>query len=155
MKKIVINVDKFFYNLSSIVLTRYCELANIEYVENRDWRKYHIERTDPILVQVVENLSYEDQGGRYDTIELERDDERRYSYLDVIEIPDDLDWVIYLTKDGSEYVCERNTIWQSYKLLSDKYSSPIEPVAKNKKSKIKEYEEKIKKLEDKVKLLES
>jgi len=154
MKKIVINIDKFFYSLSSIVLKRYCELANIEYTEKKDWRDYHIERTDPILVQVVENLSYEDQGGLFDSMELDRDDERKYAFLDVIEIPDDLDWVIYLIRGGREFVCERNTIWQSYKLLSDKYSSPIGPVAKNKKSKIKDYEYQIKLLEYKVGLLE-
>lgn len=57
---------------------------------------YDIERTDPILIQVVEELGEESWG--------------RFAELKVIEIPDDLDYIID-EYDGKEWISETHRTW--------------------------------------------
>jgi len=54
-------------------------------------------RNDPILVQVVEQLKDEVN--------------TTYSFLEVIEIPDDIKWYIYVSDDGTECVHEEHRVW--------------------------------------------
>ena len=55
-----------------------------------------IERTDPILIQVIEGLKEEANS--------------RFSKLEIVEIPDDIDWEIE-ENDGVEWVSEKHRIW--------------------------------------------
>ena len=55
-----------------------------------------IDRADPILVQVVEELGEEADG--------------TYASLKVVEIPDDVEWQID-EYDGSEWVAEKHRTW--------------------------------------------
>lgn len=55
-----------------------------------------IDRTDPILVQVVEELGKEADGPS--------------ASLKVVEIPDDVDWIID-EQDGAEWVAEKHRRW--------------------------------------------
>lgn len=57
-----------------------------------------IERNDPTLVQVVETLGSEKASGVY-------------SKLKIIEIPDDVDWMIQ-DYDGQEWVAEKHRVWK-------------------------------------------
>lgn len=57
---------------------------------------YKIERSDPVLVQVVEELGKEAGG--------------RCASLKVVEIPDDVKWHI-AEYDGSEWVAEDHRTW--------------------------------------------
>jgi hypothetical protein len=57
---------------------------------------YDIERTDPALVKVVEQL-----GDRASDI---------YSQLSVVEIPDDVKWMIQ-DYDGIEWIAEEHRTW--------------------------------------------
>lgn len=57
---------------------------------------YDIERNDPILVQVVEEMGEESYGG--------------YAKLKIVEIPDDVDWFID-EYDGMEHIAESHRTW--------------------------------------------
>jgi len=70
-----------------------------EEVERDNFRLYHndIERTDPILIQVIEELGEEESSSRY-------------SKLKIVEIPDDVEWEIQ-DYDGSEWIAEKHRTW--------------------------------------------
>lgn len=112
--KVVINTCYGGFGLSEEAFERYLEIKGIEYEKKMDkyrneyfhkghvgnWA-YHlydktIERNDPALVQVVEEF-----GDRVND---------HYSELKVVEIPDDVDWVVE-EYDGSEYVREVSRKW--------------------------------------------
>jgi hypothetical protein len=57
---------------------------------------YDIERTDPVLLKVVEQLG--DRANGY------------YSELSVVEIPDDVKWIIQ-EYDGIEWIAEEHRTW--------------------------------------------
>lgn len=57
---------------------------------------YTTERSDPFLVQVVEELDEEANG--------------KYSELKVVEVPDDIEWSI-AEYDGMEWVAEKHQTW--------------------------------------------
>lgn len=57
---------------------------------------YDIERNDPILVQVVE--------------ELKEKANSPYATLKVIDIPDDVEWEI-IEYDGNEHIAEKHRTW--------------------------------------------
>jgi hypothetical protein len=60
------------------------------------WSQYDIERNDPLLIQVVEEM-----GENVNT---------RFSELKVVNIPDDVEWQIE-EYDGSEWVAEKHRTW--------------------------------------------
>lgn len=62
-----------------------------------DWSYYDIARNDPILVQVVEELGEKANS--------------KYSSLKVVEIPDDVEWMIE-EYDGTEWVAEKHRTWR-------------------------------------------
>jgi len=60
------------------------------------WSHYDIERNDPLLIQVVE--------------EMGENVNNRFSELKVVEIPDDVAWHIQ-EYDGLEWVAENHRTW--------------------------------------------
>ena len=113
--KIVINSDFGGFGLSDAAFERYLELKGIKwdrvsgkfseahYYEaghsgDDDYylSYYDIQRDDPILVQVVEEMEGEANGN--------------YSSLRVVEIPDDVDWVLQ-EYDGHEHIAEAHRRW--------------------------------------------
>ena len=89
--KIVINSCFGGFGLSDAALARYNELTGqtLEYY-------FEIDRNDPKLVQVVEEL-----GEKADT---------KYSQLNIVDIPEDVDWDIH-EYDGLEHVYEKHRTW--------------------------------------------
>jgi hypothetical protein len=74
-----------------------CEITNYyinEIKENNYFADWDIERTDPILIEVVEKL-YKNTGNS----------------LKVVEIPDDVKWEIKQGDLGHEWVAEKHRIW--------------------------------------------
>lgn len=58
---------------------------------------HDLERNDPVLVQVVE--------------ELGRSADGEFASLKIVEIPDDVEWTIE-EYDGSEHVAEKHRTWR-------------------------------------------
>ena len=113
--KIVINNDYGGFGLSDEALELYLSYKGVEFEKTINeygrtdyWEKGHvkdgdyylwannIERNDPNLVRVVE--------------ELKEKTNSPYSTLKVIEIPDDIEWEIN-EYDGNEWVAEKHRTW--------------------------------------------
>jgi hypothetical protein len=79
--------------------SQYFSLVGYEYnVEgNEHWYERDIERNDPVLVEVVEQLGDKANGS--------------CAELDVIEIPDDVDYVVE-EYDGKEWIAEVHRTWR-------------------------------------------
>jgi hypothetical protein len=63
---------------------------------SQTWYERDVERDDPVLVQVVEELGEKADG--------------KYACLGIVEIPDDVKWQIS-EYDGLEWVAEKHRIW--------------------------------------------
>ena len=112
MIKVVINKCYGGFGLSHAAIMRYGELKGINLVtdENSRYRdvyvdaiknenyfsEHEIERNDPVLVQVVEELGEKASGP--------------HAKLKVVEIPDDVKWQIE-EYDGQEWVAECHRKW--------------------------------------------
>lgn len=112
--KIVINSDFGGFGLSDEAFERYLELKEIEYVKEKStyFSEYYIKgspgnpdqylsahdikRDDPCLIQVVEELGNK---ANY-----------TYSCLKIVEIPDDVEWVLQ-DYDGMEHIAEKHRTW--------------------------------------------
>lgn len=90
--KILINVCYGGFSLSKEAIKRYAQIKKVKY-ESVD--KYNIKRNDPILIQVFEELGTKTGDN---------------SKLRLVEIPDDVKWVI-MDYDGSEHVAEKHRKW--------------------------------------------
>ena len=88
---IVINSCYGGFGLSDKALDMYKQLSNKSEVYS-----FELDRTDPILIQVVEALGAEADG--------------RFAKLRIIEIPDDIEWEI-TEYDGIESVEEVHRKW--------------------------------------------
>jgi len=66
------------------------------YVNGEYFSPYDIPRDDPDLIRVVEELGEEANG--------------KYAELKIVEIPDDVEWVIQ-EYDGYEWVAEKHRTW--------------------------------------------
>ena len=88
---IVINSCYGGFGLSDKALDMYKQLSNKSEVYS-----FELDRTDPILIQVVEALGAEADG--------------HFAKLRIIEIPDDIEWEI-TEYDGSESVEEVHRKW--------------------------------------------
>lgn len=117
--KIVINSDFGGFSLSDEAMERYLELKDIKwvkeetkygstlyyhhgYVEGVDEGKvliseYDFDRSEPILIRVVEELGERANG--------------TYASLKVVEIPDDVKWHI-ADYDGREHIAENHRKWR-------------------------------------------
>ena len=67
-----------------------------DFLNEHYWSEYEIERDDPVLVKTVEELGERAFGN--------------HSRLEVVEIPDDVEWEIS-EYDGSEHVAEKHRTW--------------------------------------------
>lgn len=97
--KIVINRCYGGFSISKKAWERYAELAGIDpEAPEHKWSAFRLSavRDDPVLVQVVEELGPEANGSHSD--------------LEVVEIPDDVEWQIE-EYDGKEWVAEKHRTW--------------------------------------------
>lgn len=70
---------------------------NWKYSQQTWYRDNNLTRNDPILVQVVEEMGDKAWG--------------RYAKLAIVEIPDDVQWIIE-ENDGMEWVAEKHRTWK-------------------------------------------
>jgi len=89
--KVVINACHGGFGLSEKALKMYRAKVN-----NPDVDYYDIDRDDPVLVRLVEEL-----GDEVNT---------RYSELKIVEIPDGIEWTV-CEYDGLEWVAEAHRTW--------------------------------------------
>ena len=89
--KIVINTCYGGFGLSKEALALYNERAGTVITYERD-----IERNNPILVEIVEQLGEAANGD--------------FAELKVVEIPDDVQWQVE-EYDGNEWVAEKHRTW--------------------------------------------
>jgi hypothetical protein len=94
-QKIAINTDFGGFGLSNQALELYKVLMEIPLTTNLDY--WEIDRDDPVLVQIIEQLG--DSAGD------------SYSSLKIVEIPDGVKWRIS-EYDGVEWVAEKHRTWQ-------------------------------------------
>lgn len=110
--KVVINKRHGGFGLSEAAVLRYAELKGIKlYTKQSSYGSINfytdeklsdmfldlaVPRDDPHLVQVVEELGYKANG--------------YYAGLEIVEIPDDVEWHIE-EYDGSEWVAENHRTW--------------------------------------------
>ena len=107
--KIVINTCYGGFGLSHEAYLRYAELVGKKLTWGDDkygFKNYeldgehfwccNIERNDPHLVQLIEEMISEANG--------------RHSELKVVEIPDDIEWFVE-EYDGREWVAEKHQTW--------------------------------------------
>jgi hypothetical protein len=91
--KIVINKDYGGFSLSDEATKRYAELKGSE---GEGWNCRGVERNDPVLIQVVEEMG-DAAGGQF-------------ASLGIVEIPDGVQWQIE-EYDGMEWVAEKHRTW--------------------------------------------
>ena len=90
--KIVINACYGGFGLSKEALALFNERSGTTITYEHD-----IERNNPILVEIVEQLGESADGG--------------FAELKVVEIPDDVNWYVE-EYDGREWVAERHQTWE-------------------------------------------
>ena len=91
--KVVINTCYGGFGLSDEALAKYKAIKGI----TEEVYYWDIERDDPALVQVVEEMGDAAAGS--------------FSQLKIVEIPDDVEYIIE-EYDGSEWVAERHRTWR-------------------------------------------
>jgi hypothetical protein len=89
--KIVINKCYGGFGLSDVALARYKKESG-----NIDVSEYYINRADPILVSIVEELGEDSWGG--------------FAELCVVDIPDGVEWEVE-EYDGKEWIAEAHRTW--------------------------------------------
>lgn len=94
MRKIVINTEYGGFNLSEKMVAMLNERKGKTLGEYDYWE---IARDDSDLVAIVEELGSRTASGRY-------------SSLKVVEIPDDVNWIV-MDYDGLEWIAESHRTW--------------------------------------------
>ena len=108
--KIVINCDYGGFSLSDWAIETYADRKGIKLkkekkfgitlytnaVTNEDFESRDIERNDPVLIKVVEDLGSKSFGFA--------------ANLKIVEIPDDVDWEV-VQYDGLEHIAEKHRTW--------------------------------------------
>ena len=90
--KVVINRCYGGFGLSDEVFSRYNAITGKNYQA-----EYEIQRSDPVLIQVIEELGLEASGGLF-------------SKLKIVEIPDGISWFVS-DYDGMEHIAEHHRTW--------------------------------------------
>jgi hypothetical protein len=90
MPNIVINRVHGGFGLSDVAQRRYTELTG------REFDTYDVARDDPNLLRVVLELGEASYG--------------RFAHLEIVFVPDDVDWFID-EYDGREWVAEKHRTW--------------------------------------------
>jgi len=96
MTKIVINRCHGGFGLSEKAQNLYIERKGISEEDAQYWFASEVDRDDPLLVQIVEELGIEANG--------------EFARLKVVEIPDDVEWYVD-EYDGTEWVAEVHRVW--------------------------------------------
>lgn len=113
MIKVVINREYGGFGLSEKALRRYAELKGITLIEQENehgWTDFYlnevnednlfndreIDRADPALIQVVEEMGSIASGN--------------FSALKIVELPEDVEWNVH-EYDGLEWIAEKHRIW--------------------------------------------
>ena len=87
--KIVINREFGGFSLTDEMI------EYVGYKKGNKWdRDYEHDRTDPKLIEYIENTPVEKHGS-----------------LKIVEIPDDVDWIIE-NYDGEEWISEKHRTWR-------------------------------------------
>ena len=108
--KVVINKCYGGFGLSDKATERYLDLKGLKYTKekdkygytnhivegNEDWYYREIDRGDPALVQIVEEMGADANGD--------------YAKLVIVEVPDDVEWIVE-EYDGMEWVAEAHRTW--------------------------------------------
>ena len=109
--KIVINSDYGGFSLSDWAIEAYADRKGIKLKKekttcgitlytnvdtNEDFGKWDIERNDPVLVKIVEELGGKSFGFA--------------ANLKIVEIPDDVNWEV-VDYDGMEHIAEKHRTW--------------------------------------------
>ena len=89
--KVVVNRCFGGFGLSEEAMRRYCAESG-----NADAVDFDLERTDPLLVKIVEEMGSKADGWA--------------AQLRVVEIPADVDWEID-EYDGREHIAEKHRTW--------------------------------------------
>lgn len=89
--KVVINCDYGGFSMSTQALAMFNKQTGSEL------KDYQIPRDHPVLIDIVEQLGDKASG--------------RFSSLKILEIPDDVDWIIQ-EYDGAEWVAENHRTWK-------------------------------------------
>ena len=95
--KIVINSCFGGFSLSIKAEILYCERKGMNAKETDDFYSRELERDDPLLIEIVEELGEKANG--------------RHAELDIIEIPDGVGWVVE-EYDGLEHIAEKHRTWR-------------------------------------------
>ena len=113
-RKILINADYGGFDLSDQACELYLAKKNLAFskiprenplfgnkcsfqVGGDYWSPYKVQRDDPILIEVVEQLGLEKSAGVF-------------ASLKIVEIPADVDWEIF-EYDGNEEIHEKKRKW--------------------------------------------
>jgi len=95
--KIVINRRYGGFRISREARELYCKYSlEINKVKG-EYHDFDVDRTDPILIRVVEELGDKANGG--------------FAELKIVEVPDDVRWTIK-DYDGIEWVAEVHRTWE-------------------------------------------
>lgn len=109
--KVVINTRVGGFRLSRQGMEEYLRMKGLHYVvEEPEYGNeplfrvrgeyishWDIKRNDPILIKVVEDLG--DKAAS------------EFTVLKIVDIPDDVDFIIVDHEDGSEHIAEKHRIW--------------------------------------------
>ena len=96
-QKIVINATYGGFSICKDAEDLYCAYAGITEKDRGTFRNRAIERDDPILIRVLEQLGVMECSGDH-------------ACLRIVEIPDDVEWTIE-EYDGKEWVAEVHRTW--------------------------------------------
>ena len=113
-RKILINADYGGFDLSDEVCELYLKRKNPEFsktlrerplfgnksvfeIAGERWSPYKVQRDDPILIEIVEQLGLEKSAGVF-------------ASLKIVEIPLDVEWEIF-EYDGIEEIHEKKRKW--------------------------------------------
>lgn len=96
MMKIAINADYGGFGLTDEAISLYKKIKGLPEEDQFFW--FEIARDDPALIQVIEELGDKASGRR--------------SCVKIIEIPDDVEWLIE-EYDGLEWVAEKHRVWRA------------------------------------------
>jgi hypothetical protein len=98
MQRIVINTCHGGFGISERAEALYRAYAGIAQDATTFYATFDIERNDPVLLQVIDQLGVKACDGNY-------------AELKVVEVPDDVKWVIE-EYDGKEHVAECHRTWE-------------------------------------------
>jgi len=95
MRKVVVNSQYGGFSLSQKAVDLYKEKTGVTLNQYDVWDT-EVDRDDPALVQVVEELGKDANG--------------ECAALKIVEIPEDVDWFVQ-EYDGAEWVAEKHRTW--------------------------------------------